>query len=73
MNDSKQPPALAAATVLELARLAGYANLDDETATRIAVGATQAMRTVAGNAAGSLFDAEPSLFQPMLERLGEPE
>lgn len=73
MSHQQPPPVLATATVLELARLAGYATLDEETASRIAVGATQAMRSVAASVSDSLFATEPGTFQPALERLAEAE
>ena len=51
-------PALSPETVLEVARLEGYANLDAETAARIAVGASHAVRAVTASVDGSLFDVE---------------
>jgi hypothetical protein len=65
------PPTLSADAVLELARLQGYANLDAETAQRVAVGASNAVRAVTAAVDGSLFDTEPLHYLAELERLAD--
>lgn len=65
------PPALSTQTVLEIARLEGYANLDAETAARIAVGASNAVRAVTASVDHSLFDVEPLHFLLELDRLAD--
>jgi hypothetical protein len=64
-------PALSPATVLEIARLEGYANLDHDTAARIAVGASNAVRAVTASVDRSLFDVEPLHYLLELERLAD--
>ena len=64
-----EKPALSPEAVLELARLEGYAHLDAETAARIAVGASNAVRAVAASVDRSLFDVEPLHYLLELERL----
>lgn len=65
------PPTLSTDAVLELARLQGYANLDADTAARIAVGASNAVRAVTASVHESLFDVEPLHFLAELERLAD--
>ncbi len=65
------PPTLSADAVLELARLEGYADLDAETAARIAVGASNAVRAVSATVRESLFDVEPLHYLAELERLAD--
>lgn len=72
MPNAPAPPALTPEIVAALASLAGYPALDAETAARIAVGATNALRAVALSANASSFDAEPVDFLAELERLAEP-
>jgi hypothetical protein len=71
MSAPEPPPTLDAATVRVLARLAGYPPLSPETATRIAVGATNAVRAVAATVDRSLFDAAPESYLAELERLAD--
>jgi hypothetical protein len=66
-----QPPTLSPDAVLELARLEGYANLDAETAQRVAVGASNAVRAVTASVDASLFDTEPLHYLAELERLAD--
>ena len=72
MPTPPEPPALTAEIVAALARLEGYPALDADTAARIAVGATNAVRAVALSSTMSCFDAEPVDFLAELERLAEP-
>lgn len=65
------PPDLSAEAVLELARLEGYATLDADTAGRIAVGASNAVRAVTLSVGMSLFDVEPLHYLAELERLAD--
>jgi phage-related minor tail protein len=65
------PPTLSAAAVLELARLEGHANLDADTAQRVAVGASNAVRAVTATVDDSLFDVEPLHYLAELERLAD--
>lgn len=65
------PPTLSTDAVLELARLEGYANLDADTASRIAVGASNAVRAVSATVRESLFDVEPLHYLAELERLAD--
>ncbi len=65
------PPPLSTDAVLELARLEGYANLDADTAARIAVGASNAVRAVSATVRESLFDVEPLHYLAELERLAD--
>ncbi len=65
------PPILSTDAVLELARLEGYANLDADTAARIAVGASNAVRAVSATVRESLFDVEPLHYLAELERLAD--
>ncbi len=65
------PPTLSADAVLELARLEGYANLDADTAARIAIGASNAVRAVSATVRESLFDVEPLHYLAELERLAD--
>ncbi|MFO1427087.1 MAG: hypothetical protein U1F11_08945 [Steroidobacteraceae bacterium] len=62
-------PVLSREAVLELARLEGYTHLDADTAARIAVGASNAVRAVTASVDGSLFDVEPLHYLLELERL----
>jgi len=71
MKRKEPEPALAPEVVMVLARLAAYPPLDAETAARIAVGATHAVRAVAASATESVFDTEPSAYLAELERLAE--
>lgn len=64
-------PTLSPGNVLEIARLEGYANLDPETAARIAVGASNAVRAVTASVGESLFDVEPLHYLLELERLAD--
>jgi hypothetical protein len=64
-------PTLSTDAVLELARLEGYANLDADTAARIAVGASNAVRAVSATVRESLFDVEPLHYLAELERLAD--
>ena len=64
-------PTLSPQTVLEVARLEGYVNLDSETAARIAVGAGNAVRAVTASVDRSLFDVEPLHYLLELERLAD--
>jgi hypothetical protein len=73
MQADDDPPRLSAATVQELARLAGYPVLAAEDALRIAAGATNAVRAVTASVTESLFEGEPQDYLATLERLGEPE
>ena len=57
------------ATVRALARIAGYAALDEATIERMAVGAAGAVLAVRASVGQSLFDVEPTQFAPELERL----
>ena len=72
MPNAPAPPALTPEIVTALARLAGYPPLDADTAARIAVGATNAVRAVALASTESSFDREPADFAAELERLAEP-
>jgi hypothetical protein len=63
------PPTLSPEAVLELARLEGYANLDADTAQRVAIGASNAVRAVTASVSASLFDVEPLHYLAELERL----
>ena len=63
------PASLDAATARAMARLAGYAALDEATVERIAAGATAAVRAVRASAGAELFDVEPVQFLAELERL----
>jgi phage-related minor tail protein len=65
------PPTLSPAAVLELARLEGHAHLDAETAQRVAVGASNAVRAVTATVDESLFDVEPLHYLAELERLAD--
>ncbi len=65
------PPSLSKDAVLEFARLQGYVDLDAETAQRIAVGASNAVRAVTASVGESLFDVEPVQFLAELERLAD--
>ncbi|HXQ32078.1 MAG TPA: hypothetical protein VN790_08965 [Steroidobacteraceae bacterium] len=71
MNDQQPESSLAPEVVMALARLAGYPPLDADTAARIAVGASNAVRAVAASATVSLIDTEPAAFLAELERLAE--
>jgi hypothetical protein len=64
-------PTLSPEAVLELARLEGYANVDAETAQRVAVGASNAVRAVTASVRDSLFDVEPLHYLAELERLAD--
>ena len=57
------------ATARALARLAGYAALDEATIERMAAGAAAAVRAVRASAGADLFDVEPVQFLTELERL----
>jgi hypothetical protein len=57
------------ATVRALARVAGYAALDDATIERMAAGAASAVLAVRASVGETLFDVEPAQFGPELERL----
>jgi hypothetical protein len=59
------------ATVQALACLAAYPPLGPETAARIAMGATHAVRAVAAMLDRSLFDVEPASYLAELERLAD--
>jgi len=72
MPQAPAPPPLTAEIVTALASLAGYPALEPETAARIAVGATNAVRAVALAATDSAFDREPADFPAELERLADP-
>ncbi|HPF28385.1 MAG TPA: hypothetical protein P5528_07270 [Steroidobacteraceae bacterium] len=61
---------LAAATAA-LAELQGFTHVTTETAARIAVGATHAVRAVRAAVVASQFDIEPAHFQLELERLAD--
>ena len=63
------PASLDAATARAMARLAGYAALDEATVERMAAGATAAVRAVRASAGAELFDVEPVQFLAELERL----
>ena len=65
------PPTLSAAAVRELAQLEGYVGLDADTAARIAVGASNAVRAVTASVRESLFDVEPLHYLAELERLAD--
>lgn len=65
------PPTLSPEAVLELARLEGHAQLDADTAQRIAVGASNAVRAVTATVNESLFDVEPLHYLAELERLAD--
>jgi hypothetical protein len=60
---------LDAATVRALARVAGYASLDEATIERMAAGAASAVRAVRASVGVSLMDVEPGQFAAELERL----
>ena len=60
---------LDAATVRALARVAGYAALDEATIERMVAGAANAILAVRASLAASLFDVEPAQFPAELERL----
>ena len=64
-------PTLSSDAVLELARLEGHARLDADTAQRIAVGASNAVRAVTATVDVSLFDVEPLHYLAELERLAD--
>jgi hypothetical protein len=64
-------PILSPDAVLELARLEGYSQLDADTAQRIAVGASNAVRAVTATVDASLFDVEPLHYLAELERLAD--
>jgi len=66
---SAQAVALDAATVRVLARVAGYASLDEATIERMAAGAASAVRAVRASVGASLMDLEPGQFAAELERL----
>jgi hypothetical protein len=65
------PPNLSPEAVRELARLEGHAQLDADTAQRIAVGASNAVRAVTATVNESLFDVEPLHYLAELERLAD--
>lgn len=71
MPNAPSPPTLTPEIVATLAHLEGYPTLDAETAARIAVGASNAVRAVALSTTSSSFDAEPADFLAELERLAE--
>jgi hypothetical protein len=73
MPSDPPAPALTPEIVALLARLEGFPPLDAETAARIAVGATQAVRAVAATATLDLFDTEPAAYAAELERAAEPD
>ena len=73
MPPDPSDPALTPEVVALLARLEGFPALDAETLTRIAVGATHAVRAVAASATLELFDTEPLAFAAELERLADPD
>jgi len=72
VNDQDDAQPLTAATLDDLARLAGLPPLDDALVARIAEGAARAAAAVRASATGSLFDVEPAAFLAELERLAEP-
>ena len=57
------------ATVRALARVAGYAALDEATIERMAAGAASAVQAVRASVGENLFDVEPAQFLAELERL----
>jgi hypothetical protein len=56
-------------TVAAIARAAGIPIRDQETAERIAAGATAAIAAVRGQVTTTLFDHEPADYLALLERL----
>ncbi len=64
-------PPLSASSVEDLVRLQGFPPLGEDFASRVAVGASNAVAAVVAARRGSLFDTEPSSFLGELERLGE--